>query len=161
MLTIKSACSSLAESLRDMQVVAGSIPVSRTMSNPPNKKPYRHCSRMRRLLGIKEVIGELSEREKQINKTHRENLFKIELIKVEPMKMPDLKIFSMDSRPNPDAEEDMVCRECKKVVIQKGEPVLSKPLTTHYLGHARGGGVEYSCHVCRPPKKRRIRSPRR
>ncbi len=87
-----------------------------------------------------------------------------ELIEVKPLVAPRMKIFEMNSLEH-EVTEDIVCRECKKIVIPKGEMSSSAPHTTHYLTKISetsgnpvwNGKLAYSCHICKPPKKRKLR----
>lgn len=142
---------------------------------------YKHCSRMRRLLGIQEdaydrlkddlysdnpplnpsqqsladVVKACQESTLEVYRIHNTSLIKNEVISVEPMKMPEGALFFLDYRPDEYAEEDAVCRDCKKVLVLKGDKMNGVEMHTIYLGHARGGGVEYVCYDCKPRTKPR------
>ena len=153
------------------------------MTEPPEKKKYRHCSEMRRYLGIEDEVREHPEGQERVPpartqplimnelirvepmKMPHSALFMNELIRVEPMKMPDLKILSMGFQEDAKAEEDIVCRTCEKLIVPKGELLSSALKTTHYLSEISestgnpvwNGELVYSCHDCEPPKKRKLR----
>jgi hypothetical protein len=91
----------------------------------------------------------------EVYRRHSTTLIKNEVISVEPMKMPEGAIFFLDYRSDEYAEEDAVCRDCEKVLVLKGDKMNGVEMHTLYLGHARGGGVEYVCYDCKPKTKPR------
>ena len=147
---------------------------------------YKHCSEMRRLLGIPEDAYDRLKEKIYADKTpltpSQQDLVDVvnmyhaaelrtrrnhvpmvnEIIEVQPMSMPSGALFFLDYRPDEYAEEDAVCRDCKKVLVLKGDKMNGVEMHTMYLGHARGGGVEYVCYSCKPrTKPRRIKGDRR
>jgi hypothetical protein len=142
---------------------------------------YKHCSEMRRLLGIPEdaydhlkedlykdkaplnpsqqalvdVVKAHEEATLEVYRIHNTSLIKNEVISVEPMKAPEGALFFLSSMPDRFAEEDAICRDCKKVLVLKDEKTNGVEMHTIYLGHARGGGVEYVCYDCKPKTKPR------
>jgi hypothetical protein len=102
-----------------------------------------------------DVVKACQEATLEVHRIHNTTLIKNEIISVEPMKMPEGALFFLDYRPDEFAEEDAACRTCEKILVRKGEKMNGVAMSTHTLGHAKGGGVEYSCHVCSPPPKRR------
>lgn len=140
---------------------------------------YKHCSEMRRLLGIPEdaydnlkedlykdktpltpnqqalvdVVNMYHAAELRANRNHIP--IANEIIEVQPMIAPAGALFFLSSMPDVYAEEDAVCRDCKKVLVLKGEKTNDVEMHTFYLGHARGGGVEYVCYDCKPRTKPR------
>ena len=129
-------------------MVEGSIPSSRTMG-------FKKRTLAQNRQDLIDVAKACQEATLEVYRRHSTTLIKNEIISVEPMKMPEGALFFMDYRPDEFAEEDAICRDCKKVLVLKDEKTNGVEMHTIYLGHARGGGVEYVCYDCKPRTKPR------
>jgi hypothetical protein len=102
---------------------------------------------------LMDVVRAHEEATLEVYRRHNTTLIRNEIVSVEPMKMPKGALFFLDHRPDEYAEEDAICRDCKKVLVLKGDKMNGVEMNTLYLGHARGGGVEYVCYGCKPRVK--------